>query len=54
MSTVRTLRKLTRMTSELEQLARAMGTLSETATPIVAKLAEQARQAPVKGRIERS
>ena len=46
-----------RTAGELEQLTRAVGALSETTTPVLAKLAklaETARQAPVKGLIERA
>lgn len=57
MTTVRTIRKLTRMAGELEQLAKAMQTLApatQGATEAFAKLAEATRPAPVRGRIERA
>ena len=57
MTTIRTLRKLTRATQELEQLTRALselGAAGEALAPMAAKLREAARPAPVKGRIERT
>jgi hypothetical protein len=57
MTTIRTLRKLTKVAAELEQLSRAMGSLApavQGATEAFTKLAEAQRQAPVKGRIDRA
>ena len=57
MTTIRTLRKLTRATQELERLTRALSELGVSAgalAPMAAKLREAARPAPVKGCIDRA
>ena len=57
MTTIRTLRKLTRATQELERLTRALselGVSAEALAPMAAKLREAARPAPVKGHIDRA